>query len=111
MNITDHRWVPEGPWDDYGPGHVRYLRGESEGGLEIRFDGMRPGATVRVLPDGIHKGRSRGQFVREVLLYAGTVNRIHRLNGDDKAAWLVGALWSKGLRGLEYHVDLAHRIG
>lgn len=109
--MTDQRWVPEGPWEKFGDvGAVRYLRGDGEGGLEVLLSGMRPGATVRVLPDGVHKGRSRGQFVRAALSHAADTTRIRRLNSDDKAAWLIGVLWSKGLRGLEYHVDLAHRV-
>lgn len=109
--MTETRWVPEGDWEDYGKaGAVRYLRGDGEGGQEIKLYGMKPGATVRVLPDGVNKARARGMVVRAALAHAEQTPRILRLNSDDKAAWLIGVLWSKGLRGLEYHVDVGHRI-
>lgn len=107
--MTDGKWTPEGEWDPCGMGEVRYLRGQGEGGLEARMPGMNPAAVVRVYPDGLNSGRARNQLVRSALTHASEVNRITRLNADDKAMWLIGFLWAKGLRELEYHIDLGHR--
>lgn len=108
--MSEQHFVPEGEWEEYGDfGAVRYLRSKGEGGLEVYLAGMKQGATVRVLPDGMNSGRRRRASVYLALHHAEQTPRLRRLNADDKAMWLIGFLWSKDLRMVEYHLDLAHR--
>lgn len=89
---------------------VQYLRGASSGALDVTILGMRPGSTVRLLPEDGFSARARRDHLVKALDHLSRTTAITRLNSDDRAMWLIGFLWAKGMRAVELHVDLGHRV-
>ena len=103
-------YTPEGDWQDIGAAELRYLRGASEGAFELRLKGMRPGTSLFLYPDGVTSARHKRLTLEAGLGHILNTPRLKRLNSDDRAMWLIGYLWAKGIREVELQHNPASRV-